>query len=136
MRPYRLMIGSIVSLLVFAGLLGCGGKTATMCKITALNVSPATATVSHAAAPPANAQHFDAFQTAAAAGCAFALSNLTTATWTVSDPVNVNIGATFSDPAFGTATCKNAMADAVTVTATVPAGDGTNASNTASLTCI
>ena len=119
MRPYRL-IGSIVSLLVFAGLLGCGGKTTTMCKITAFSVSPASATVSHTAAP---------------AGCAFALGNLTTATWTVSDTVNVSIGATSSDPAFGTATCKNATAGAVTVTATVPVGDGTNLSNSASLTC-
>ena len=134
MRPYRL-IGFIVSLVAFAGLLGCGGKTTTMCKITGFRVSPATATVSHTAAPPANTQHFDAFQTSAPAGCGFALSNLTTATWTVSDTVNVSIGATSSDPAFGTATCKNATAGAVTVTATVPVGDGTNLTNTASLTC-
>ena len=120
---------------LFGVLLGCGGKSTTVCKITAFRVDPPTATVNHTAAPPGNTQHFDAFQTAAPAGCAFTLANLTTATWTVSDPVNVTIGATSQDPAFGTATCKNATAGAVTVTAKVPAGDGTNLTNTASLTC-
>jgi len=133
MHPYRL-IGFIVSLLVFAGLLGCGGKTTTMCKITAIRVSPATATVSHTAAPPANAQHFDAFQTAAPAGCAFQQSNLTTATWSVSDTTNISI-SNVHDATYGTATCNGATTGAATVTATVPAGDGTNVSNTASLTC-
>lgn len=133
MRPYRL-IGSIVSLLVFAGLLGCGGKTTTMCKITAFGISPATATVSHTAPPPGNTQHFDAFESAATPGCVFAQSNLTTATWSISDTTNVSI-SNVHDATYGTATCKNATAGAVAVTATVPVGDGTNLSNTASLTC-
>jgi len=120
---------------LFLALAGCGGKTNTVCKITGMSVSPNTATINHAAVAPGNMQQFDAFQTAAPAGCAFALSNLTTVTWTVSDPVNVSIGATSHDPNFGQATCKNATAGAVTVTGTAPAGDGTNISSTASLTC-
>jgi hypothetical protein len=133
-RPYRLIIGSIVSLLVFAGLPGCGGKTTTMCKINSINVSPATATVNHAAAPPANTQHFDAFIASEPSGCGFILSNLTTATWSVSDATNVSI-SNVHDATYGTATCNGATSGAATVTATVPAGDGTNVSNTASLTC-
>ena len=114
-------------------LAGCGGNH--VCKISTINVSPNSATINHAAAPPGNTQQFDAFQTSAPSGCAFAQSNLTTVTWTVSDPVNVSIGATSQDPNFGKATCKNATAGPVTVTGTVPAGDGTNVVNTASLTC-
>ena len=124
----------LVPCFLFVVLLGCGGKNTTMCKINSINVSPATATVNHAAAPPGNTQHFDAFIASEPSGCAFALSNLPNATWSVSDPVNVSI-ANPPDPAFGTATCKAATAGAVTVTATVPAGDGTNVTNTASLTC-
>jgi len=115
-------------------LLGCGGKSTTMCKINSINVSPATATVNHAAAPPANTQKFAAFIASEPSGCAFILSNLPNATWSVSDPVNVSI-ANPPDPASGTATCKAATAGAITVTATVPAGDGTNVANTAALTC-
>jgi hypothetical protein len=124
----------LVPCFLFVVLLGCGGKNTTMCKINSINVSPATATVNHAAAPPGNTQHFDAFIASEPSGCAFILSNLPNATWSVSDPVNVSI-ANPPDPAFGTATCKAATAGAVTVTATVPAGDGTNVTNNASLTC-
>lgn len=124
----------LVPSFLFVVLLGCGGKSATMCKINSINVSPATAIINHAAAPPANSQHFAAFIASERSGCAFILSNLPNATWSVSDPVNVSI-ANPPDPSFGTATCKGAAAGAITVTATVPAGDGTNVSNTASLTC-
>ena len=129
MRLHRL-----VPCFLFVVLLGCGGKSATVCKINSINVSPATATVNHTAAPPGNTQHFDAFIASEPSGCSFILSNLSNATWSVSDPVNVSI-ANPPDPAFGTATCKAATAGAITVTATVPAGDGTNVSNAASLTC-
>ncbi|HEX7285302.1 MAG TPA: hypothetical protein VF532_03930, partial [Candidatus Angelobacter sp.] len=59
-----------------------------------MNVSPGTATVNHAAAVPGNSQQFSAFQTSAPNGCAFALSNLQTVTWTVSDTVNASISNT------------------------------------------
>ena len=119
---------------LFIVLLGCGGKSTTVCKINSINVFPVSATVNHAAAPPGNTQHFDAFIASEPSGCGFILSNLSNATWSVSDPVNVSI-ANPPDPAFGTATCKAATAGAITVTATVPAGDGTTVSKTASLTC-
>ena len=115
-------------------LAGCGGKSATMCRINSINVSPATATANHTAAPPANMQHFDAFISSEPAGCVFIQSNLTNATWSVSDTTNVSI-SNVRDATYGTATCKGATSGAATVTATVPAGDGTNVSNTASLTC-
>ncbi|HET9839410.1 MAG TPA: hypothetical protein VFR84_14360 [Candidatus Angelobacter sp.] len=125
-----------VSLVAFilVALAGCGGKSSTVCKINSITVSPATATVNHAAAPPGNTQQFAAFIASEPSGCAFILSNLPNATWSVSDPINVSI-ANPPDPAFGTATCKAATAGPVTVTATVPAGDGANVTNTASLTC-
>ena len=123
--------GIVVMALVLSG---CGGKSAMMCKINSINVSPATATPNHAAAPPGNMQHFSAFIASEPSGCAFALSNLTTATWSVSDTTNISI-SNVHDATYGTATCHAATAGAATVTATVPAGDGSNVSNTASLTC-
>lgn len=115
-------------------LAGCGGSTKTVCKLTAINVFPQTATADHAAAVPGNQQQFAAFAASAAPGCAITLSNLTTATWSVSDPVAVSIG-NVQGPNYGNATCLAATVSPVTVTATVPAGDGTTVSNTASLSC-
>lgn len=124
-----------VSVLVFlVTMVGCGGNSAPVCKLTAINVFPRTATVDHTAAAPGNTQHFDAFASAGTPGCAVTLGNLTTATWSVSDTTNVSI-SNVHDATYGTATCNGATAGAATVTATVPAGDGTNVSNTASLTC-
>jgi hypothetical protein len=104
------------------------------CFITGMNVSPATATIDHTAAPPANSQQFAAFQTSAPSGCAFALSNLQTVTWTLSDPVNASISNTH-DATYGRATCINAAPAPITVTGTVPAGNGSNVTATAALTC-
>ena len=124
-----------VSVFVFlVAIVGCGGNSAPACKLTAINVFPKTATVDHAAVAPGNTQHFDAFAASASPGCAVALSNLTTATWSVSDNTNVSI-SNVHDATYGTATCKGATSGAATVTATVPAGDGTNVVNTAALTC-
>ncbi|MBZ5494719.1 MAG: hypothetical protein LAO76_27675 [Acidobacteriia bacterium] len=116
--------------------MGCGGKSpiTLACKITAINVFPATAAISHTAPPPGNAQHFDAFASAVTPGCVVSQSNLTTGTWAVSDNTNVSI-SNVQGATFGTATCNGATSGPVTVTATVPAGDGSSVSNTASLTC-
>lgn len=123
------------SLLFFCcALAGCGGSSKTVCKLTAITVSPPAATADHAAAAPGNQQQFAAFAAAGTPGCAVALSNLTTATWSVSDPVAVSIG-NVQGPNYGNATCLAATVSPVTVTATVPAGDGTNVSATASLSC-
>jgi hypothetical protein len=123
-----------VLFMFFVAIVGCGGNSATACKLTAINVSPASATISHTAAPPGNTQHFDAFEASGTPGCVFAQGNLTTATWSVSDTTNVSI-SNVHDATYGTATCKGATAGAATVTATVPAGDGTNVVSTAALTC-
>ncbi|MBZ5504838.1 MAG: hypothetical protein LAO78_05055 [Acidobacteriia bacterium] len=120
---------------VWFAVTGCGGKsTSTVCKLTAINVFPRIATVDHTAVAPGNTQHFDAFVATATPGCAVTLSNLTTATWSVSDTTNVSI-SNVHDATYSTATCNGATTGAATVTATVPAGDGTNVVNTAALTC-
>ena len=115
---------------------GCGGPSpiTLACKITAVNVSPANATVSHTAPPPGNTQHFDVFASAVTSGCVVSQSNLTNGTWSVSDNIDVSI-SNVQGATFGTATCNGTTSGPVTVTATVPAGDGTNVTNTASLTC-
>jgi len=116
-------------------LAGCGGRTSTTaCKITGINVGPQNAVADHAAASPGNQQQFLAFQTSAPPGCAFQLSNLTTATWSVSDPVAVSISSV-QGPDYGKATCMTTTATPVTVTATVPAGDGTNVIGTTTMSC-
>ena len=122
--------------LLYFATMGCGGKSpiTLACKITAINVFPASATISHTAPPPGNAQHFDAFASAVTPGCVVSQSNLTTAVWSVSDTTNISI-SNVQGATFGTATCNGATSGPATVTATVPAGDGTNVTNTASLAC-
>jgi hypothetical protein len=122
--------------LLYLATVGCGGPSPIIlaCKITAVNVSPANATISHTAPPPGNTQHFDVFASAVTSGCVVSQSNLTNGTWSVSDNINVSISSV-QGPTFGTATCNGPTSGPVTVTATVPAGDGTNVTNTASLTC-
>lgn len=126
---------SCAALFAFAlGLAGCGGNTTPKCgDIVQITVTPKTATADHAAAPPANAQQFGAFDVPPA-GCSPRTSSLSTATWSVSDPVNVTISNVVG-PTFGVATCKAATGGAVTVTATVPASTDGNVSATAMLTC-
>lgn len=122
--------------LLYFATLGCGGKSpiTLACKITAINVFPTSATISHTASPPGNTQYFDAFASAVTPGCVLTQGNLTTATWSVSDNINVSI-SNVQGATFGTATCNGATSGATTVTATVPAGDGTSVTNNASLTC-
>jgi hypothetical protein len=92
--------------LLYIATLGCGGKSpiTLACKITAINVSPASATVSHTAAPPGYTQHFDVFASAVTPGCVVSQSNLTTGTWSVSDNINASI-SNLQGSTFGTATC-------------------------------
>lgn len=134
MRNFHQHASRVSVFVFFVAMVGCGGNSAPACKITAINVFPATATISHTAVPPGNTQHFDAFASAGTPGCVFTQSNLTTATWTTSDATNVSI-SNVHDATYGTATCNGATTGAATITAKVPAGDGTTVSNTASLTC-
>lgn len=119
---------------------GCGGSanSSTACSITTIKVSPGTATVDHAASAPGNTQNFDAFQTAASSGCNFTQASLQNATWSVSDPVNASISNSHDqlNANYGTATCINAAPAPITITATVPSGNGSsNVSSAATLTC-
>src|SRR3954469_3616622 len=87
-----------LSLLLLAG---CGGSD---CSSTAINISPPSASADHSASPPANANQFFAFPVIPS-GCstiatAAALRNVT---WSVSDPINVNI-SNAQDATFGVAT--------------------------------
>jgi hypothetical protein len=121
--------------LLYLATTGCGGKSSTrVCKLTAISVSPRTATVDHTIAPPGNTQHFDGFDSSSTPGCFAVQGNLTTTIWLVSDTTNINIG-NVHDATYGVATCRGATTGAATVTATVPDGDGTNVTNTASPTC-
>lgn len=131
MRKAATILAAVLPFLV----IGCGGSPqGASCAITAIHISPATATANHAAASPANSQHFDAFVSSASNGCSIQLSALSNATWTVSDAVNAEIGNQ-QNVNYGTATCINAAPAPITVTATVPAGNGSNVSATATLTC-
>lgn len=132
----RVLFSLLFLALLFA--VGCGtGSGSGACFITAINVSPATATVDHAAPSPANSQLFDAFQTSAPSGCAFTQANLQNATWTVSDTTNASISNSHDqmNANYGRATCMNAAPSPITVTARVPSGNGNNVSATATLTC-
>ena len=124
-------------LFVLSAALGCGGVgSSNQCFVTAIKVFPQTATVDHTATPPANSQVFNAFQTGAPSGCAFTQANLQTAVWSVSDTVNASISNSHdqSNINFGRATCIKA-ASSITVTATVPSGNGSNVTANATLTC-
>src|SRR6266498_3475755 len=105
------------ALLVTAGLFvtGCGQHN---CRLTALSVSPTSATLDHLAAAPGNQGQF--FAAAVVSGsCAIpACVNCSGQTWMVSDPINVSISNN------GTATCVGATSGAVTVTATAPVAAG------------
>lgn len=131
MRKAAAVLATVVCLLV----IGCGGSPQNAsCAITAIHISPATATADHAAASPGNSQHFDAFVSSASNGCSLQLSALTNATWTLSDAVNAEVGNQ-QNVNYGTATCINAAPAPITVAATVPAGNGSNVNATATLTC-
>jgi hypothetical protein len=122
------------SVVLSLALAGCGGNANNRCFIQSINVSPGSATADHTATPPGNTQQFDAFAASVPQGCAVIQSNLTTVIWSVSDPVNVSIGAT-PGPSFGLATCKAATSGAVTVTGTLNQADIAPVKATASLTC-
>ena len=126
----------LVSLLIASLLLGCGNSRSSCSQIAALNVSPATATADHSAAPPGNTQQFLAFEVAPP-GCVTTQSSSVRVTWSVSDLTNVTIGSTPGSSNYGLATCVDATSGPVTVTANLPASlnAGTAVSGTATLTC-
>src|SRR5262245_2379317 len=89
--------------------ISCGGSPKA-CEVAAapgLNISPATATVNHAAASPGNTQTFQSLTGACSAVLTAAQA---TANWTASDP-SVQLSA--SPNTRVTATCTVALANAV-----------------------
>jgi len=123
-----------------ATLAGCGGRgNPPNCIVFALNINPATAAANHVSASPGNqAQFFGADATnLLPAGCvstAITQAMRTDLKWTTSDPVNVSIGNTVGVN-YGLATCNNATAGAVTITATGPNANNDTIAGTAKLTC-
>jgi hypothetical protein len=119
--------------LLLAGIListvGCGGHTMDPCTVVGLNVGPASATVNHAAAPPANGQTFAASSRFFGV-CGSATAIPPNANWSVSDP-SVHLSATQGSST--TATCTAALASPVTVTAI--SADSHMFTGTATLTC-
>jgi hypothetical protein len=126
----KLLLAVLLSI-AFVSTIGCGGTSSPDCSIAGLNVTPASATVNHAAAAPGNGQTFSAsFQFKNSPGCPAITAALVNSNWTVSDP-SVHLSA--PQAAQVTATCSAATATPVTITAT-PASGGTFTGN-ASLTC-
>lgn len=104
-------------------MLGCGSRTlAPNCGPVGLNVGPASATVDHAAATPANSQTFSAFfQFSGNPGCpAGQTAALINSNWTVSDP-SVHISTLQGGQT--TATCTATLANSATISATPVSGE-------------
>jgi hypothetical protein len=124
----RFFVGVSLGLMLLSTM-GCGGND---CGVTGLSVGPATATVDHAAATPANSQVFVATDHFGGGNgvCTANAAALVNSNWTVSDP-SVHLSATQGFQV--TATCTAAIANPVTITATTlgsPMSTGK-----ASLTC-
>ena len=100
--------------------------------VTGIRVSPDRAEADHLLPAPGNQQRFLAFADVAQ-GCPAIQQNLTVVTWSVSSTQDATI-SNASDQTFGTATCRNASQNPVTVTAMLSAG-GQILSGSASLTC-
>lgn len=97
---------------------GCGGTSPPDCSVAvALAVAPQTATADHSAAPPGNQISFVGLDMPPASCPPTPGAPRLDLTWSVSDPGNVTIGNT-QGVDYGVATCKNATASPVTVTAT------------------
>ncbi|HVG90142.1 MAG TPA: hypothetical protein VNB54_01515, partial [Alphaproteobacteria bacterium] len=91
MLPDRMFLRTFLALsLLSAALLtcaGCGGSSSNNCKLTALNVTPPSTTVNHAAAPPADSQSFNSSGLLTGNGvCTGNTAVLISSNWTASDP--------------------------------------------------
>lgn len=130
MFAYRILVAFLLST-AFVTTMGCGGTSSPDCGIIGLNITPSSATVSHAAAAPGNSQVFSAsLQFKNSPGCAAVTAALVNSNWTVND-ASVHLSA--SQASQVTATCTAAVTNPVTVTATSTSGG--MFTGTASLTC-
>lgn len=139
MRLISPLFAGVVSATVFAALTGCAGGSPNCTPTYSFEVSPLTGTASHSAAAPGNQLKFTGSQLSSyPSGCAepavAAATPLGYYAWTVSDPLDVTISSA-QDSTNGLATCVNATAGAVTVTATDVTSPTTTLTKTASLTC-
>ena len=104
---------------------------------TVIGVSPTSATVNQAAAPPGNQVQFIAFahETASGPGCAIPQSEvLVYGTWSNPDPQDIQISSA-NDSTNGTAVCKAPTTGAVTLTVTFTQFTMTPATKSVQLTC-
>ncbi|HEY2360512.1 MAG TPA: hypothetical protein VGK36_05315 [Candidatus Angelobacter sp.] len=125
----KLLLAILLSM-VFVSTIGCGGSSPD-CGVNGLNVTPASITVNHAAAPPGNSQVFSAsFLFKSNPGCPAITAALVNSNWTVSDP-SVQLSAPQATQV--TATCTAAVAAPVTIMATPVSGE--MFTGKASLTC-
>ena len=127
---------------ILVAVCGCAGNgTFGNCTLySVVNVSPTSATVNHAAAPPANQVQFVGTGTYAAQGSHCAIPELAWiayGTWSNPDPTDIQISSAdnFTN---GTAVCLAATNGAVTLTGTFPAtglGGAQSVTQSVQLTC-
>lgn len=111
-------------------LTGCGGMN-NNCTTMGMSVNPASATVDHSAAAPANSQMFSATNMFVGNGCmGIATAALVTSNWTANDPT---VTLTASPSGQVTATCTASTVNPVMISAT--SNDGRMLSGQASLMC-
>lgn len=124
---------SFLVVTAFLTSVGCGSQQS--CELTALLVSPSSATADHALSSPGNQVQFFAGPVMKGQCAVPACVNCLGQTWTVSDNLDVSISNNASDN--GTATCLAATTGAVTIIATAPvsANSKKTVSGTATLTC-
>ena len=138
--PFSIPFIFLAILTISATVFGCGGRgNPPNCVVSSLNITPATATANHVSGSPGNQAQFFGFDATnlLPAGCvsvAITQAMRTDLKWTTSDPANVSIGNTVGVN-YGLATCNNATAAAVTITATGPNANNNTIAGTAKLTC-
>src|SRR6185369_124086 len=112
----RKMFACVLFCATLLGMAGCGGTSSFNCTLTALRVTPASITLNHTAAAPANSTTFSAsglFTDSTV--CTTNTSSLVSSNWTVSDP-SIHLSA--SPTTQVTATCTTAVESPVTIHAT------------------
>src|SRR6185437_3973771 len=129
MFPCR-MFASVLFCAALLGMAGCGGSSSN-CTLTALRVTPASITVDHTAAAPANSTIFNASgMFTGSTACMSNTSALVSSNWTVSDP-SVHLSA--SPTMQVTATCTATVGSPVTIQAT--SASNQTLTGQATLTC-
>jgi len=119
-----------------AVLLGCAAPQNPSCNLSSVfAVGPTSATADHSATPPGNQAQFQATVSpySSVPGCPVPqYILLLQPTWSLSDPLDAQISS--APGTNGLATCMNAAANPITVTATYTS-NGTTQTKTATLTC-